>query len=228
LNKYISLFIFLLCSLGAISQVENEMDKKYIPPEGSLFDTEKTSSGLSEETPKNFIKWNTSTISHGILSFEYERQLISALSITAGVGASIFPDYILYTREQLTEYYLPVPELNGNGLHLAGGLHYNFEQAGSGQFLELKLRRTKHAYYSSEFRDSYDHIANEFMFGYGASGFSSGVLFDFAFGVGYRDLSNKTVEETYNYITYETVRRLRYYQKDQFFIYLTINIGFGL
>lgn len=222
--KLLKSYLFLIAFMGSLSSTYaqdplNEMDKKYVPPVGSLFDSKKGSLSEAIDYPKNLIKFNVSALSHGIGALEYEREIIDKISVTVAGGVTVFPDYVLFVRDLLTNDVLEDPYFDSPGTHFAIGVHYNLDRAAEGGYLELKFRNTVHNYTSSRVNRFYEQISREYLLGYGGSTFGNSILGEIAFGVGIRQLDTKRIRSS---------NQLRTYDELQFFGYFTINLGFGL
>ena len=159
MKKNHTLFLLSLFTLSFVPclRAQNnslgDLDAKYVPPAGSIFQIDKriTSGGSVSFDYKNIIKYEASLITRGVTAVEYERHITDFFSVAGGLGVSIFPDYVLHTRLLAFESFdIITPYTNGPGLYYKLGLRYNAGTMGDGSFTELVYRVINHNYIDND------------------------------------------------------------------------------
>lgn len=192
---------------------DNEFDKKYSPPPNSIFNkTNKKnneSSGSSEITIKNSIKFSPTMLARQKVGFFYERSITDGFSATFGLGKAFGRDFIEavgmdaftledYSSNTATPGSLLQGTYNSSSPFLSAGLRlYYSGETFDGGYVDLFYRHESTEYIIGNQLDGYrvegSRIAefkmNSFNFGFGFSGVSGNkgnITHDFFMSMGIR------------------------------------------
>lgn len=226
----ISILVFA-CSSSLVAQIENSttMDRKYIPPSGSIFNTDVKASSAPINSISfeynNIVKSEMSLLSRGVIAFNYERKLFNPISVELGAGVTTFPDYVLYIRASVSDVMdeMLTPYTNGPGYFYKIGFRYNYNEMGDGGFMGIYFRNITHNYYDQgRSYDQYFQASRDLYYDYGVQfpmgNRSTGEL---SFGIGYRFLSfYEGYQSGFQY-------RIREDFDIHFFANVGVKIGFG-
>lgn len=211
------MLLFFVTAASAQDGGMGEMDKKYIPPVGSLFHTDKKTTSNNGFDAKNIVKFDLGLLTRGVVGLEYERSVVGSLSVLGGVGLSLFPDYVVYARTAVYESIeLAEPITEGVGSYFRGGFRLNIGDMGDGSFMGLGARIIRHNYidegrsersYTQTSRDAFYEAGTQLSLGGGSTA-------ELSLATGYRFLT------AYHY-------DLDRYDAGQFFLLMTVKIGFG-
>jgi hypothetical protein len=142
-----ALFFSSLVSFSqtVVPDKDNEYDKKYTPPQSSIFNNlnkkNKESSGSSDIDFKNSLRFSPTLLFRQKVGFFYEREITDGFSVTFGLGKAFGRDVI----EALGMEVFSLEDYTPNTAS-AGSLLNQSEYYGSSPFVNIGLR----LYYSGE------------------------------------------------------------------------------
>ncbi len=170
-----TLLLFLLfvgtAASAQIFEVDNSVDAKYTPPEGSIFNTDVKVSGtkgVSMYAYKNTIMFNMTALARGALALEYERALTGSVVVMGTIGTTLYQDYMkvffvdILARESDAVYDRTI---EGPGLFYGAEFKFYLGDAFDDEFICFGVRGFNYqlSYTPTAFNTGYSNIpASEF------------------------------------------------------------------
>ena len=199
-----------------VFDVDNSVDAKYTPPEGSIFETkEKSKSNRGGGSDfKNTIMINITPVTRGAIALEYGRILSNNFVLTGAGGVTIFHDYIKQVGLNLYGEDPFISEdvfSDGLGLFWKGEAQVYFNGAYDSDFVTFGLRNFRYNLIYKPGQGNFSSLASDpiyerfntnfkesnldFFIGYGSSYIlSANLIAEFSFSIGLRSTKSSSFE----------------------------------
>jgi hypothetical protein len=194
--------LLLLVSLSVKAQDFGSTDK-YVPPTDSPFDlTGIKSSNYSVSKPLenygNFIKFNLFNPLRGIYAIEYERKVFDFLSVEAGFGLTLYPDYFKRSWRDEEDPFSVI--MTKRGAHFHMGTRVYFDDVFDGSWLGFCARYTNYPLEFTSNKNKFNERYADYLLSYGFSTIVGNAFAnEFGMSIGMRRFDAATEERTQVY-----------------------------